>query len=260
MLISCLVVNFDVLHAATGNRYADNNDIRFFNLGPITLFSSYKLTTSSRKHLKDITQAHLFSLMFKLITSAEDSDDLFFGFDRYRKRRQRELTKAKVEKNLSCENYAYVYIRTVTTLKKAKYGLGCILTLTRKSDNSVLDEANATNSAKIKIRGIEWYVRRYTQSIPQKAIISKQILRIVPTELQFVGRSVFMKEINSQNESTFEIRTQKGKNVPSLVIVGFQQKDRRDSQILSNDTFYKPPTTISQFIIWMQNILILLFR
>ena len=70
----------------------------FFNLGPITLFSSYKLTTSSKNYLKDINQAHLVSLMFKLITSAKDSDDLFFGFDRYRKRRQRELIIAKIRK------------------------------------------------------------------------------------------------------------------------------------------------------------------
>ena len=42
LLISYLNLTFDVLHAATGNRYADNNDIRLVNLGPIALFSSYK--------------------------------------------------------------------------------------------------------------------------------------------------------------------------------------------------------------------------
>ena len=39
---SYLVLNFDVVHAATNNRYADGNDIRLLNLGPIALFSSYK--------------------------------------------------------------------------------------------------------------------------------------------------------------------------------------------------------------------------
>ena len=32
---SYLELNFDVLHAATNNRYVDGNDIRLVNLGPI---------------------------------------------------------------------------------------------------------------------------------------------------------------------------------------------------------------------------------
>ena len=47
LLNSYLELNFDVLHAATKNRFADGNDIRLVNLGPIALFSNYKLTTSS---------------------------------------------------------------------------------------------------------------------------------------------------------------------------------------------------------------------
>ena len=51
LLKSYLELNFDVLHTATNNRYVDGNDIRLVNLGPIALFSTYKLTTFSRKHL-----------------------------------------------------------------------------------------------------------------------------------------------------------------------------------------------------------------
>ena len=43
LLNSYLELNFDVLQPATGNRYADANDIRLVNLGPIALFSNYKL-------------------------------------------------------------------------------------------------------------------------------------------------------------------------------------------------------------------------
>ena len=46
LLNSYLDLNFDVLHAATNNRYVDGNDIRLVKLGPIALFSKYKLTTS----------------------------------------------------------------------------------------------------------------------------------------------------------------------------------------------------------------------
>ena len=47
LLNSYLDLNFDVLHAASNDRYADNNDIRLVNLSPIPLFSIYMLTTSS---------------------------------------------------------------------------------------------------------------------------------------------------------------------------------------------------------------------
>ena len=40
LLHSYLEINFDVLHAATNNRYVDGNDIRLVNLGSIGLFSN----------------------------------------------------------------------------------------------------------------------------------------------------------------------------------------------------------------------------
>ena len=39
LLNGCLELNFDVLHAASNDRYADNNDIRLVNLGPMAFFS-----------------------------------------------------------------------------------------------------------------------------------------------------------------------------------------------------------------------------
>ena len=63
LLNSYLELNFDVLQAATNNRYADGNDIRLVNLRPIALFSNNKLTTSSGKHLENIDHAHIVSLM-----------------------------------------------------------------------------------------------------------------------------------------------------------------------------------------------------
>ena len=54
LLISYVDLNFDVLHAATNNRYSDAKDIRLNNLRPIALFSFYKLITSSGKLLEDI--------------------------------------------------------------------------------------------------------------------------------------------------------------------------------------------------------------
>ena len=76
--------------------------------------------------------------------------------------------------------------------------MGYNLTLTRNTDNAGLNKDNAFNNAKFQINSIERYVRRYTTSLPQQAILSKQLLSKVPTELQYVERNVFRKEVNTQ--------------------------------------------------------------
>ena len=77
----------------------------------------------------------------------------------------------------------------------------------------------------------------------------KQIQNKIPTELRYVERSVFMKEVNTQNLWGFELGTQEGINVPIWIIVGFQQSDRQHDQNLNKDTFYRPPVTSAQCII-----------
>ena len=99
LLIKYNSLNFDVVHAATGNRYADSNDTRVTNLARIISFSKYKLSSNSGKHLKDISHAHTVSPVYKPITSTTDTDDLSIGFDRDLDRRQRELTHYKIKKS-----------------------------------------------------------------------------------------------------------------------------------------------------------------
>ena len=43
---------------------------------------------------------------------------------------------------------------------KARCGLGCRLTLTRNSDNAVLNKGNEINNAEIKINKRDWYVKK----------------------------------------------------------------------------------------------------
>ena len=206
-LYDYLDLNFDVLHAATGNRYADGNDIRLVILGPIALCNSYRLAISG-KHLEDISHEHIVSSMYELITSARDTDDLSIGFDRDCAR-ARELTN-----NINQEGKYHVRVMHrdifgfVEHQEKATYGLGYKLTLTRNSDNCVFNKANATNNAKVKVYGFEWYVSHYTPSIPQQALFSKQILSKIPTELQYIERSFFLKEVNTEILWTFELGTQ----------------------------------------------------
>ena len=60
---SLLGLNFDVLHAATNNRYVNGNNIRLVNLGPIALFNIYKLATCSGKDIEEIRHARIVCLM-----------------------------------------------------------------------------------------------------------------------------------------------------------------------------------------------------
>ena len=83
----------------------------------------------------------------------------------------------------------------------------------------------------------------------QQAVMSKQILNKTPTELRYVERSVFMREVNNQNVWNFELGSQENMNVPIWIIIGFQQQDGQDSQSLNIDTFCRLPVVSAQCVI-----------
>ena len=131
-LLKCYIeLNFDVIKAATSNRYADADDIRLINLGSIVLFSNYKLTTNSGKHLENIDHAHIVCFMYKLLSSSRHSDDLSIGFDRSRDRRKRELNNYKTQKG---KYHLRIYLKDVFGFAEHQqvgtFGLGYKLTLT----------------------------------------------------------------------------------------------------------------------------------
>ena len=250
LLNSYLELNFDVLHAADNNRYVDGNDIKLVNLGPIALFSNYKLTTSSGKHLEDISHAHIVSLMYKLLTSSKDSDDLSIGFDRNRDRRQRELTNNKKNKG---KYHIRIYLKDIFGFaehqEKGTYGLGYKLTLTRNTDNAVLNKDNAIVVGRVKINSLDWYVPHCSPNLEEYTKLMTHIKKNTSTLLHYPERSVFMKEVNTQNLWNFELGTQEGINVPIWIFVAFQQSDRQNSQNENNDTFCRPLVTSAQCII-----------
>ena len=112
-----------------------------------------------------------------------------------------------------------------------------------------MNKGNATKIGKNKITSIEWYIAHYTPSISQQAMLSDHIISKLPTEFQYVEKFVFMKKVKTQKIWTFELGTQERINVPILMFVGFQQRDRQDSQNLFNDTFDRPPVTSALCII-----------
>ena len=84
LLNSYLELIFEVVKKTDKGRFGNGNDIRSVNLGPIALFSVFILTTSSGKHLEDISHTRIISSLYKLITSAKDFDDMSIGFDHSR--------------------------------------------------------------------------------------------------------------------------------------------------------------------------------
>ena len=219
-------------------------------MGPVALFSSFILTTSSGEHLEDISHAHLVSLMYKLITSSKDSNDLSIGFDHSRNRRRDELA---LNKNIKAKYHVKIMLKDVFGFvehqEKATYGLGYKLTLTINEDDAVIDKAGGFADARIRIDHIHWYVPHYTPSIQQQSTLSKQVLSKTPTELKYVERTVFMKEVNNQNLWNFGLGSHENMNVPIWILIGFQQRDRQDSQNLNNDTFCRLPVVSAQCII-----------
>ena len=250
LMNSYLDLNFEVIKRADISRYGNGNDIRLVNLAPIALFSNFKLTTSSGKHLEDISHAHLVSLMYKLLTSSKNSDDLSIRFDRSRARRQDEMTDNERVKG---KYHVRIMLKDVFGFaehqEKATFGLGYKLTLTRNKDEAVIDKVASIAECRIKIDHIHWSVPHYTPSMSHQGIMSKQILNKTPTELRYVERSFFMKEVNNQNVWNFELGSQENMNVPIWIVIGFQQQDRQDNQKLNNDTFCRLPVVSAQCVI-----------
>ena len=112
-----------------------------------------------------------------------------------------------------------------------------------------MNKNDATNNAKIKINAIEWYITYYIPTIDEYSKLKIQIKNKSPTNLHYPEKSVFMKEVNTQNFWTFELGPQEGVNVPIWVFVALQQQDRQHDQTLNNDTLYRMPVSSAQCII-----------
>ena len=206
LLNGYIELNFEVIKKTDGSRYVNGNDIRLVILGPIALFTNFNLSTSSGKHLEDISRAHLVSLMYKLLISSKDSDDLSISFDRSRNRRKDELAQNKrVKRKYHLKNMLKDVFGFAECQEKATYGLDQKLTLTRNKDEAVID--NSIANARIKIHQIDWCVTHYIPSLHQERILMNQIVNKIPTHLRYIERSVFMKEIfkiNSKINSVLE--------------------------------------------------------
>ena len=188
--------------------------------------------------------------MYKLLTSSKDGDDSSISFDCNRGRRKSELSNIK---SIKGKYHIRIYLKDIfgfaENQENGTHGLGYKLTLTRNTDNAVLNKTATTNNAKVKINILDWYMPHYSPNLEEYNKLMNQSKKNSPTLHHYPEGSIFMKEVNTQNLSTFELGTQEGNNVPIWLFVAFQQNIRQNDQDLNNDTFCRLLVASAQCII-----------
>ena len=238
---SYISLEFEVLKN-DDTRYADGDQISLVNFGPVALFSEAKLTTSSGKHLEKVDNLHSISLMYKLLTSNQQTSQLMYGFEESQATRRQELTTNKTEKGTFFVRIRLSDIFGFADQEKITYGLGYTLTLKRNNNNDPIIRDNGVDAAKINIKDISWYIPHYIPSMENQQLVMDQILDKDPTELYYMERIVFRKDVNTNNNWTFELGNS-GESTPTFVIVGFQARNKIDSQTHDNAIFDRLPVS-----------------
>ena len=241
---SFISLEFEVLKN-NNTRFADGDEINLVNFGPISLFSEAKLTTSSGKHLEKIDNLHPISLMIKLLTSTSQTSQLFYGFEESTVVRRQELTNNKNEKGTFFVRIKLKDLFGFADQEKITYGLGYTLTLKRNTNNDAILRGAGVDATKIDIKDISWYIPHYDPSLENQHLVMDQILNKDPTELFYTERTVFRKDVNTNSNWTFELGNAGGnsnnESCPTFVIVGFQTRNKIDSQTYDNAVFDRLP-------------------
>ena len=139
--------------------------------------------------------------------------------------------------------------------------MGYKSTLQRNSDNHVLshptqanDAANLALAGRVIVDVISWYVPHYTPSISNQKLMSSNFAFKTPTELSYIKRSSYMKDVTTENNWTFEFGVGDGIDITIYVIVGFMQGDQFNQQHQNNDTFYRPSVVNAQCLIGSEKV------
>ena len=214
------------------------------NFEPVALFSEAKLTTSSGKHLEKVENLHPISLMIKHLTSGSQTSQLLYGFEESTTIRRRELTNNKNEKGTFFVRIKLKDLFGFADQEKITYGLSYTLTLKRNNNNDAILRGKGVVAAKIDIKDISWYIPHYVPSLENQQLVMDQLLNKAQTELFYTERTVFRKDVNTNNSWTFELGNSGGEaaqSTPTFVIVGFQARNIIDSQIHDNAVFDRLP-------------------
>ena len=83
--------------------------------------------------------------------------------------------------------------------EKIPNGLGYTLTLKRNTNKDAILRGNAVDAAKMVLKDISWYIPHYVQNLENQQLVLNQILNKDPTELYYTERTVFRKDVNTNN-------------------------------------------------------------
>ena len=240
---SFISLEFEVLKN-NDTRYTNGDEIGLVNFGPISLFSEDKLTTSSGKHLEKIDNLHPICLMHKLLTSTSQTSQLLYGFEENLSVKRQELPNKKNEKGTFFVRIKLKDLFGFADQEKITYGLGYTLTLKRNTNNDAILRSVGVDAAKVVIKDIGWYIPHYVPSLENQQLVMNQILNKDPTELFYTERIIFRKDVNSNSNWTFELGNaggNSGESCPTFVIVGFEARNKIDSQVHDNAVFDRLP-------------------
>ena len=126
--------------------------------------------------------------------------------------------------------------------EKITYGLGYSLTLKRNTNSDAIIRTADVDAAKINKKDISWYIPRYVPSLENQQLVMDQILDKDPTEIFYTERTVFRKDVTTNNSWTFELGNS-GESTPTYVVVGFQARNKIDSQTHDNAIFDRLPVS-----------------
>ena len=87
---------------------------------------------------------------------------------------------------------------------KITYGLGYTLTLERNNINDVVFRTAGVDIAEVDVKDISWYIPHYVPNLENQQLVLNQILNKDPTELSYIERTVFRKDVKTNNNWTFE--------------------------------------------------------
>ena len=222
---SYISLEFEVLKN-DNTRYNNGDEISLVHFGTIALFSEAKLTTSSGKHLEKVDNLHPISLMIILLTSTYQTSQLLYGFEESTTIRRQELTNNKTEKRTFFVRIKLKDFFGFADQEKITDGLGYTLTSKRNTNNDVVFRTNGVDAAKVVVKDISWYISHYVPNSENQQLVMDQILNKDPTELHYIERVVFRKDVNTNNNWTFQLGNSGGgsyreaaQSTPTFVIV-----------------------------------------
>ena len=118
--------------------------------------------------------------------------------------------------------------------------MGYVVTLKRNTNNDVIIRGAGVDAAKVVIKDFGWYIPHFTPTLENQQIVMDQLLNKDPTELYYIERTFYRKDVNTNNNWTFDLGTS-GESTPTFVIVSFQVRNKIDSQTHDNATFDRSP-------------------